>query len=367
MNKFKEILNNKKLVTTMIGAVVGILILLVIVFLIFKIMNRKMSYSELENELYFATQKYLKDHDAYYPTEENPETTITDTDLVQGKYIKDLNKLIQDSCSSEISVTYRNGDYQIRPFLSCDHYESQLFFDKILKDNPVTTSGNGLYDLNEMLTFRGDKVHNYVSFNNMMWRIVKMDPTNSTVYLILDNLKDSTNDIWDNRYNTSEESKHGINDFSVSVILDTLDEIAQTKFSNNMSRMVPMNICIGKRVESESKNDGSVECSNVMEKQKYVSLLPLYDYLNASTDHRCTTSEDRACSNYNYLVSKVGKWWTLTADGAKGTKVFGINYTGVITSDYADSKKYVRYMIALDGTNLYQEGNGESATPYIMK
>lgn len=367
MNRLKIMLSNKKLVYSVIGAIVGIIVLILAIFIVIKIIGKKITYSELENQLYFATEKYLKDNDIYYPTEEYPEVIISSTDLVNGNYIKDLSKLVRDQCSAEITVLYNNDAYAIRPMLSCDNYQSELFYDRILADNPVTDNGNGLYDLYEMLVFRGDRVNNYVEFNNMLWRIVKMDPVNNTVYLILDNVKVAPNDIWDNRYNTTEESRHGINDFPVSVISTTLQEIYDSKFATAKARMVPMNICVGKRSDTETVNDGSVECSYTLENQQMVTLMQVNDYINASNDHRCSTVEDLACGNYNYLVNKNGKWWTLTADGTKGTRVYSINYNGSIVSDYADAKKFIRYMIAVDGNNLYQQGNGTSSDPYIMK
>lgn len=367
MQKIKDIMANKKLMYMIIGGLVLVIVLIGGIFLIFKMMGRKISYSELENQLYYATEKYLKENDIYYPNEENPETIISSSDLVSGKYIKELNKLVKDNCSAEIEVLYKNGGYAIRPLLTCDKYESRLFYDKILADNPVTDEGNGLYDLYEMLVFRGDRVNNYVKFNGMLWRIVKMNPVDNTIYLILDNVKEAPNDIWDDRYNTTEESRHGINDFQVSVISATLNEIYETKFNNAKARMVPVDVCIGKRSHTENNNDSSVECSFVLEEPAFVSLLQINDYINASNDHRCNTVDDMACGNYNYLVNKNGKWWTLTADGSKGTKVYSINYNGNIVSDYASSKKFIRYMIAVDGNNLYQEGDGTSTNPYMMK
>lgn len=369
MNKLKEILSNKKLVFGILGGTIGFIILIIVIMLIIQLVNRKMSYSALEDQLISATESYMKDHKEYYPTSEMPKFVLDANTLVTEEYIKkDISKLVKDNCTAEIEVIYENNAYHVKPFLTCDNYETQLFYDKILADNAVVNSGNGLYDMNEMLVFRGDQTNNYVQFHNLLWRIVKMDPTDSTIYLILENLKDAPLAIWDNRYNTTEESNHGINDFSVSVVSDTLDNIYRTTFADDdRSVMVPMNICIGKRSEAENVNDGSVECSNTMLEQKFVTLLPLYDYINASTDHQCDNATKRACANYNYLVNKTGKWWTLTADGSKGTKVFGINYAGVISSDYTDSKKYIRYVIAIDGSNIYSQGNGTIDSPYVMK
>ena len=366
MQNLKNILRNKKLMYTMLGAIGGIIVLIIIVMVIINILNKKTSYGEMENQLISATTKYLSEHNEMYPTEENDMITIDGSTLENGKYIKEINKLVKDTCEATVEVYFKNNDYQYKPFLICNKYETKMLHDKILEDNPVVTSGNGLYDLNEMLVFRGDSVKNYFKFNNLIWRIVKMS-TDGTIYLILENVKDASNEVWDDRYNTVEESNKGINDYNVSRAAVSLDRIIETKFSNLKSYLVPMDICIAKRSEAESNNTGSTECSYLLEEQKLISLLPLYDYINASTDSKCATAADRGCANYNYLLNKAGKWWTLTADGAKGTKVYGINYSGVISSDYANSKKYLRYMIALDGTNIFESGNGTLEKPYVVK
>lgn len=368
MNRLKDILSNRRLLIKIGGIIAGVILFIFLLVFIIKVINRKITYAALEDQLITATANYLKDHPEYYPTASSPSFTIAGETLVNEKYMKkELNKLVKDNCSAEIQVLYKNESYQVKPFLTCDKYETREFYDKVLADSPVTEDGSGLYDLNEKLVFRGDQPNNYVKFNNVLWRIVKMDPADSTIYLIIENLKDVKLDIWDNRYNTTEESRHGINDYNVSVIADTLSRVYQENFSNLKSYLVPMDVCIGKRSETEERNDGSVECSNIMMEKQYIALLPLYEYISASTDYQCKSAADRACANYNYLVNKVGKWWTITGDGSRITKVYGINYSGVITSDFADTKKYIRFVIAIDGTMLYREGNGTASNPYVFK
>lgn len=368
MNQIKDLLQNKRLLIKIGVVFVSVITLVLAIIFIIKLINKKISYSSLEDQLVQATSSYLKNHPEYYPTKESPTFTIAAETLVTEKYIKkEIGKLVKDTCSAQIEVRYQNEAYQVKPMVSCTKYESQLLYDKVLLDNPVTTDGNGLYDLNEMLVFRGDHPTNYIQYHNFIWRIVKMDPTDSSMYLILDNLKNSSLHIWDNRYNTTEESKHGINDYSVSLISEALNKFYQDSFTgNDKSALLPIDVCIGKRSEAETIKDGSVECSNIMNQQQYVSLLPIYDYLNASIDFQCRSTVDRGCSNYNYLVNKAGKWWTLTADGSRGTKVYGINYTGAVTSDFADSKKYARFVIKIDGNLIYRSGNGTSDSPYTF-
>ncbi len=371
MNKVKEFFSNqenKKKIYFIFGGILGAILLILLIFLIIKFVNRKLSYADMEDQLVEATSKYLKEHPDSYPTESNPSVTILGETLVNEKYLKkEINKLVKDTCSAEIEVLFKNESYQVKPFLSCSRYDTKLFYDKVLEDNPVTSKGSGLYDLNEMVVFRGDSPNNYVKFNDTLWRIVKMDPVDYTVTMILDDIKYTVNGPWDNRYNTTEESKHGINHFSLSVISNTLDTLYQENFSDKAkSYMLPMNICAGERSETESINDGSVECSYILPEQKYLSLLPLYDYINASTDYQCTNASSFACQNYNYLVNPAGKWWTLTPDGYQGTKVYSINFKGRISSEAADSKKYARYVAAIDGSMIYRKGNGTSSNPYIF-
>ena len=368
MYQIKDLFQNKRILIKIGVAIISVIVLIFAVVFVIKLMNRKISYTSLEDQLVNATSNYLKAHPEYYPTKESPTFTIAAETLVNEKYIKkEIGKLVKDTCSAQVEVHYQNDAYQVKPMVSCTKYESLLLYDKVLLDNPVVTDGNGLYDLNEMLVFRGDKPTNYIKYHNFVWRIVKMDPTDSSIYLILDNLKDTSLDIWDNRYNSTEESKHGINDYSVSIISDTLTTFYQESFTgNDKSSLLPIDVCIGKRSDAETVKDGSVECSNIMSDKKYISLLPLYDYLNASTDYQCRTTTDRGCANYNYLVNKTGKWWTLTADGSRGTKVYGINYTGAVVSDYADSKKYVRFVVKIDGNLIYRSGNGTSDNPYTF-
>lgn len=366
MQNLKYLLGDKKFMAKVIGGVAALIFLIVIIMVVVGIVNKKTTYSEMETNLITAAQKYMKEHTEMYPTEDNPVFSLDGSTLVTEKYIKDFNKALKDNCSATIEVHFKNNDYQYKPILSCEKYETTELFDKILADNPITTTGNGLYDMNEMVVFRGDDVKNYFRFNSLIWRIVKMDP-DGAIYLILENPKDAQNDVWDDRYNTSEESNRGINDYDVSRAIDILDKTFESKFTSLKSYLLPMDICVGKRSEEEKNNDGSIECANQLETQKLISLLPLSDFINASTDKSCTSAADRGCANYNYLKNKTGKWWTLTADSSRGTKVYGVNYTGIIAADYANSKKYLRYVIALDGTNIYESGNGTLENPYVVK
>ncbi|MCI8393885.1 MAG: hypothetical protein HFH86_00165 [Bacilli bacterium] len=363
MEQMKAILENKKLVYIGGGVIVGFIIILFLI-LSFRF-GRSTSYQEMEQLMIKATTKYLQDHPLESPTSVQPEITLSSSLLVDQNYLKPLDKLRKDNCSAEVVVHYKEENHLITPYLSCQNYESTTIYDQIVQNNPIVSSYDGLYEMNQELVFRGDKVNNYLLFHDVLWRIVKLNPENQTISLILEDLKTTKNDIWDNRYNTVEESKNGINDFEVSIIRDSLFQIYSSQFEKVRHELVPMNVCIGKRSPNETNKTGDIECSYFLNTKLYVSLLPLYDYMNASLDSRCLSSLDRGCSNYNYLVNSSGKWWTLTADGSKGTKVYGISNSGVISSDHAITKKSIRYMILLDGGSLlYLKGDGTKDSPF---
>ncbi len=364
MDQVKALLQNKRFVFTVVGIFLGVVIFLLGIFFLIRIIHHKTSYVEIENRLIVASSKYL---DTLGDTShaDGEVITFSDQELVNAGLIKNISDLAKEHCSSEIQVTFRNQTSQIRPYLTCDHYESTTIFDQVLLDNPVVTDESGIYDLQDMLIFRGDRVNNYLEFQNTLYRILKMDPDTHTISLLLNSVKSAPYAVWDDKYNTTEESTKGINDFDNSAVYYTLKDMENELFSD-YSKMISTHPCIGKRSPSENTNTGEIECS-LQGNSSFVTLLPLYDYIHASLDHRCTNADSLACSNQNYLIAKDGKWWTLTADGSVGTKVYGISYKGTIVSDHANTKKYIRYVITIDGDNLYVTGDGTEKNPYQIK
>ena len=359
---------------------VGIFLLLFIVVLIggALIYNKffyKKSFKEIENIMLDASQVYINNHTDLLSDKINGVVNIPVQDLVNDETMKDISEYLKDesiSCSGSVNVTNLGKNYRYTPILDCgEDYHTKLFVDYLKDIVKVVTSGNGLYEMNNELIYRGDTVNNYITFGknseNTMgsYRIVKI--SDGYVVIISDDEKPELN-VWDNRYNIEKKSSVGINDFNVSRIKSFLDNLYNSsKFSNfEKNLIVPHKVGIGKRNNNDIDNSGKLENAVYIENQ-YLSLLPLYNFLNASLDDNCFESASYSCQNYNYLNSYPKNWWTITANSDDTSKVFMISSDGSASLSNASNSKAVRYVLYVAKDAIYVDGNGSKNNPYIIK
>ena len=365
INNFKNSTLKQKIV--FLGVTVGGIVLasLLISFII-KLIGNRISYDELETKLAQATEKYLNENPNDLPTKENPTSVISAATLIENKYIKALKKYVKDaSCTANINVYYNQGKYDYQPFLTCNDFKTETFLDVLKKQNEISSFGEGLYELNNELVFRGERVNNYVKFADELWRIVKVNDKGEFI-IILNDLDSKNYGVWDNRYNTEAETQKGINNYSLSRALSTIRNTYQEKYSKVQSYLSPFSLCVEKRGEFDITKDGSVECSKRLDNQ-YIGLLPLYDYMNASLDSLCINATSRECQNYNYLVNSKDKWWTATGDPKNTFDVYYVSYSGQIVSEEADVGGTYRYILALNKNILYKKGSGTESDPYEIR
>lgn len=366
MKELLEKTNKKTLI--LIG---GFLILICIIIfggaLLYNKLFYKTSYPEIENIMRNATIEYLSDRKDKLPQNINESISITEETLVSTENMKSINELIKNndiSCDGKVIVTNINGNYRYNPIINCEgEYETIKFVDYINKNINITETENGLHKSGNDLIFKGDNVNNYLQFSNKMYRIVKI--TNDYTVLILTEKLD--NIAWDNRYNIDKDSKTGINNYTVSRIKDYLTALykGNTLISKEDKLLVAShNVPIGKRNTNESDKSGSIENTTILEDQ-YISLLPAYDFLNASLDKNCTTTIAESCSNYNYLAQYNLNWWTATANNKNTHQVYRIN--GSIKLTQASNTAYVRPVIYLNKDAIYVSGNGTKENPYKVK
>lgn len=366
MKDLKEKLNKKTLI--LIG---GFLLLVIIIIfsgaLLYNKLFYSVSYDKVETIMKDAAKEYLNDRKDELPSNNNESVTITEDDLVSTELMKSINELVKDenaSCIGEVIVTNINGNYRYNPILDCgDTYKSVKFVDYIKENIQVTKTGNGLYELNNELVYRGDNVNNYLTFSNYTYRIVKF--TNDYTVLILTKKFKSIE--WDDRYNIDKNSNSGINNYNVSRIKDTLNNIYKetTLISDNDKLLVAShNVKIGKRNNKDTDKSGSLENSTILENQ-YLSLLPAYDFLNASIDTNCTNTTAKSCSNYNYLAKFNYSWWLSTATSNNTHQVYKVNDS--INLSNASSSAYLRPVIYLTKDVVYISGDGTKENPYKVR
>ena len=98
---------------------------------------------------------------------------------------------------------------------------------------------------------------------------------------------------------------------------------------------------------------------------KYIALfMDRYDYINASIDPLCKTITSGNCANYNYLAKATNKWWLLNGTNENSYEVYAVNVRGAVNLEHANTKKYLRVVIAIPSDVLYKQGDGTASNPY---
>ena len=365
-----EKIGKKKLIL----ATVFFILIIIIIFggaIVYNKFFYKQSYEEVENIMLKAAKRHISKNEKVLPKSINEIVTISADDLVRTEEMKEISEYIKDdsiSCTGKVNITNVNNNYRYIPDLDCGkNYKTLKFINYIKEKNPIVESGNGLYNINEELVFRGDNVNNYLKLSDKIYRIVKF--SNDEAVIIYTEKAD--NIIWDDRYNVEKSSTIGINDYSVSKIREYLDNLYKgTTILNknteidNRTLVVAYNLNIGKRTSKDTDKTGELEKSAVIENQ-FIGLLPLYDFLNASLDTNCTASTSAPCMNYNYLSKYQQNWWTMTSTSLNTYNVYKISKNASLNS--ANSTAVPRHVFHLAKDAIYVSGDGTKENPYIVK
>ena len=361
---------DKKTLIWLLGGLGGLVLLIVILSLLNRGTTPKyVGYDTVEEKLVEAAKKYFNDNQILLPSTTGNSSMVTLNTLVVGEYIKPLNKYIKngDSCDASVSVTKLTTDYDYTPYLNCGtDYTSIELYKRVLEDNTIATSGVGLYGINYEKVFRGEVKNNYVSLNNKLWRIIKIDEYNNLV--LISNFRSDTYE-WDDRYNQELDSNDGINNYELSRIKDLIE----TTFNGNellteyeKSKVVYQKACIGGRKYKEEGRSEDVECKVLTEEEVPARLITVGEFIEASIDQNCKTIEDKGCTNYNYLLDLDTSFWTMTKGEKNSSQVYSASSNGLLEGR-ADISRQVRYVISLSPKTFYEKGSGTEQDPYIIK
>lgn len=358
--------NILKIITIIIVLIVAILIM------IFAFGNKSTttakSYPQMEENLKSATKKYVTDNQKLLPKNENETTKINLDTLVDSKYIKELYS-IDDSnvkCNGYVSILKKNSKYKLIPYIKCGKYYETVSISNYIKKNDIVTSGDGLYEVGNKYIFKGENPKNYISIGNRLYRIIEIDENDELRLITVKRLNYSTS--WDNRYNVDTAKYDGINDYSISRIKDTLQLVYDDSsyFSEEEKNLiVPHSICIGKRYINDTSVDGTTECSNQIDNQ-YVTMINASEYMRASIDSHCNSTNTYTCSNYNYFNSISTSYRTITAVADNSYQVYSIS-KGVLELSKASSTFTFYPIIYIDRLSLYVSGNGTQENPYMVR
>lgn len=323
------------------------------------------SYTEIENSMTKAAKEYYSVNKNLLPTQNDGTVKVTISTLVESELLDDFNdpKDSSKKCSGYVEVTKIEEEYFYIPFLTCEgNYEPEYLYEKV-KASGQDELGNGIYDVNGEFIYRGDDVDNYVQFENLLWRIIKVDSSNDVKMVLITKLEGLY--VWDDAYNPSKGTTSGdTSNYLITDIRKSLNDIYNSIIvSDKKSLVVSKNLCIGKygRNDYFSKEK---ECSIIHENEK-IGLLNLTDYQNASLDTRCVKLDSGECINRNYMVGGSIKTWSLNSVNENSYKVFSIS-SGIGLS-FANVTKRINPVIYISSKAITNSGDGTINNPYIIK
>lgn len=347
-----------------------IIVFLVVIIIVVKIFKgNRISYEKIEDKMIAAAKKYYSSDESGIQEFKNissKELSINVDKLVESGYLKDLTKLTPNkeaTCTGRVNAKTNNGYILYTSYLDCGNDYKTKYLSDLLKEDIVTTK-DGLYAYNDYYLYRGEYVNNYVNFANKTWRILRINSDN-TIRMIETTKREKI--VWDDRYNVNLEGNDGINDFEVSRIKDSLESLYNdnSEFSDtDKAYIIPQNLCIGKRNEYETINDGTIECSKTYN-DFMIGLVQVNEYALPSLDENCKTPIDKACGNYNYFSDFNSAYWSITASTIKSSKVYKLSPEPFTTN--ADAIAGIRAVIHIDSNVTYVSGNGTLDQPYVFK
>jgi len=363
----------EKLKKPMLIACGGFVILFIFMFIMSSCSKKKYTTKEFSDYLVDKAKSYYSLNANALPSVNGGKTSLSIATMIE----KQEDYLENATCSGSVDVINNNGNYMYIPNINCtDGYNSQKLSEHLINKDIVTV-GNGLYQMNDYYIYRGDSVDNFVIFNDQLFRIVRINADGTlrvieTDYIVKGNkdkrdFKSSrrVSTVWDNRYNPEKNFANGFNDYVHeninSRMKDTLESIYKDYKEETKAYIMVQDLCIGKRSLAETINDGSIECSNIMQEQ-YIGLLPLYEYINASLDESCVSAESTTCTNYNYLANMKSIYWSMTAVSDNSYDVFKIGKK--ITDATASSTATPKVVLNLSNEIRFAEGDGTFENPY---
>lgn len=199
----------------------------------------------------------------------------------------------------------------------------------IIGNSEMVYEGAGLYSSSGNYLYKGDVKNNYIKYNNMLWRIVKINMDN-TIDIILDDYISILP--WNNEVSKFAESK--------------MYNYLNNDFLNNLNKdmLVKSNFC-----EDRIDDLSSITC-NSQNSDSYVKLMDVTAFLNSVKDKKTYLAKDNEIfwlSDY----SEDDAWHT----------------NGSNVSKSAPNTFYeIRPMVKLKNTVTFTEGEGTIDNPYMV-
>lgn len=344
------------------GATVLIIVILIIIN---SCSGNGNSYEKIEEKMVNAAKEYYSTRKNKLPREEDSTIKVTIGTLIDEELLKEIKdpKNKSQTCEGYVEVKKVDEDYSYIPFLTCKGNYEPKYLSDIVKDSKLDEYGNGVYQMDGEYVYRGDDVKNYVSFNNQLWRILKVDEDND-IELIFSKEENNIKTAWDTKYNSSIDRQYGVTtDYLHSDLNKFLEEYYKTNFTDeSKAKIVKKPICIGKKAKDAPDNIEE-ECSTTIDEK--VGLMVVSDYRRASLDENCTRFDSPSCANRNYIYESGISTWTLTSVSDNSYEVYVFEKKMKLLN--AKTTNIVYPTIYLTKDTIILNGNGSIENPYVVK
>lgn len=353
--------NTKKMLFTLLK-VTGVLVVVIIILMIIAGAGSSNSYSKIENIAEGAAEDYYKDHKEALPQEDGQSSKVTISELVSGNYMKPTSSYMKDAnCDGYVTVTKNGEDNLYTVKLDCPNYKSKTIADAV--KSQVVTSGDGVYEIDGQYYYRGKVVNNYIEIAGTKYRIVKVDSNNNIK--VIDTAVDKSATAWDTRFNIEmDRAGLGINNFERSNLQETLEEKYEDSKDQLKRYVLNYDWCTAKRNSKTTKIE-EVECEETT--KSHFGSLTVYEYVIASIEEACKTTDSGSCRNYNYIVNDYPQsfWLLSTADDDTYTAYYTSN--GEVCYGKTSNTKRTLKSFYINGDNSIVSGTGTSSDPFVIK
>ena len=275
-----------------------------------------------------------------------------------------------------------------------------------LTDN---TNDSGLYTIthaadntlqigaNESVTeyrYRGASPKNYVTFNNEVWRIIGVFPTDDGTGNIENRIRIIRNESIGNKYWDTSDSNNWARPSTLNTELNTtylnsLTSEAQNMIGNTKYYLGGKNVTYNNgyadtplqfySYERKIQNTTSNEFYNGTNPNSWVGKLGLMyvsDYGYASSncenkriyDYNSSANDIRACNDTNWLYNIKDNEWILPQNAGTSNRAFYVNSNGHVNYNFVvyNGQFAVRPVLYLKSAVKITGGSGTSTNPYTL-
>ncbi len=326
----------------------------------------------------------------YDLTEQNEKIKILKSDVTkENNTLASMMKIAAGETHFYTLILYENDALELKAKLniSVEEPNEEYFANTILKNTPpkketltkvgaeVATADEGLIEADDshgtIYYFRGNVQNNYVSYANLLWRIVKIN-SDGSIRLVLNDYLDSTSNLNDAKASFEEKL-----DFSKSPLEETLKIWYDEHIAEYEGSLISNKYCVDDSVVKEEEGKTYYAGNTRLLSELTASPACLgKEYSNRisilSADEVILSGATTNANNtdfYLYLPEKLVSYWTSTPSFSDTENItyFEVTTEGKVVSENDGTIfKGIRPVLNLIKKTRVS-GLGTSANPYTIK